>query len=126
MRADVMGKLVLRPYTIAELDQMRDALRVLCRAKPVANGGTFTPDPSKVEDQLRTHMINGTDPVDLIAAAAVRAVDNGVAMKQQLVDRWRNELINPDPRSQKTVGERLMKLRRAVVELERYKTLNGR
>lgn len=141
MRADVMGKLVLRPYTIAELDQMRDALRVLCQPSarpPRRDGVTFSvtfkggpihgpaPTMADIEDQLRTHMINGTDPLDLIAAAAVRVVDDGVNSRQFVVDRFRNMLVEHQLSDRLSVGDLLVKLRRAIIELERFKTLNGR
>lgn len=141
MRADVMGKLVLRPYTITELDQMRDALRVLREPVPgqkwrngdrvtvhFSNGGVVggasspSPTMADIEDQLRTHMINGTDPVDLIAAAVDKTINDQIAV----VDRCRERLFDPNPCDTRSLNQRLGTLRRAINKLEQLRTLNGR
>lgn len=46
-------------YSISEIDRMRSYLRVLTRQKSA----------EVIEDQLRTHMLNGTPPEDLKKAA---------------------------------------------------------
>jgi hypothetical protein len=52
-----------RRYTVAEIDRMRSALRLII-IRPNTN---YYPDEMerKIEDQLRTYMLNGTDPEEL-------------------------------------------------------------
>jgi hypothetical protein len=46
-----------RKYSVDEIERMRDAVRHLTTHL-------------EVEDQLRTYMLNGTDPEELVAAGA--------------------------------------------------------
>lgn len=53
----------MRKYSVAEIDKMRSALRFMVPLPAYSN------DIERIaEDQLRTHMLNGTDPEDLVTA----------------------------------------------------------
>jgi hypothetical protein len=64
-----------RKYSVAELDRMRQAIRLLIvgpwphvvRALPM---GMCDPVDIETEDRLRTYMLNGTEPEELEQAAA--------------------------------------------------------
>jgi hypothetical protein len=55
-------------YTVQEIDRMRDALY---RLDGTIHFTTSTPEAvaqrAKIEDRLRTHMLNGTSPEELEA-----------------------------------------------------------
>jgi hypothetical protein len=62
-----------RKYSVSEINAMRSALRTLCEPPP--GFGYYEADVDrKVELQLQTHMMNGTDPADLLSAASNRTV----------------------------------------------------
>lgn len=52
-------RVVQRKYSLAEIDRMRGSLMFLVRGNEM-----------KCEDQLRTYMLNGTDPVELERSVA--------------------------------------------------------
>lgn len=53
----------MRKYTVDEIDAMREALS--WRLLNIAGGRTPAERAAEIEDQLRTHIMNGTDPEEL-------------------------------------------------------------
>lgn len=54
-----------RKYSPAEIDSMRRSVELLYEAKH----GTFGSDPKVVEEQLRTYLMQASDPVELSSYA---------------------------------------------------------
>ena len=63
----------MRKYSISEINQMRENLRFICR------------DNSVAEDQLRTYMLNGTEPEEL-AYACFEEIQRRVQFKRRTVN----------------------------------------
>jgi hypothetical protein len=61
-----------RKYSLSEIDAMRMALQCLL----IHPGVPYQPveKTKEIEEQLRTYMINGTDPEELTKAAARRSI----------------------------------------------------
>lgn len=70
-----------RKYSIAEIDQMRAAIRSIC----IQSGVAYYPaeKTAEIEERLRTYMINGTEPVEL-RNAADKTIRQRMEMYQQL------------------------------------------
>jgi hypothetical protein len=57
-----------RPYTVSEIERMRQALQII--NTPIGISYSQTAIDARVEDQLRTYMVNGTEPDELGRRAA--------------------------------------------------------
>jgi len=69
-----------KKYSISDIDRMRNALRYL----KIENMVPYYEEElaAAVEDQLRTHMMNGTDPHEL---------EQAIQKKRQLEHEWERE-----------------------------------
>jgi len=96
---EVSYKTVERPYTVSEIDQMRQCVEKLVEG-PIymeftgdgycGSGSTYNAQEreAKIEGRLRTYMTNGTAPVEL--AEAVQEI-NRVEQEQMEASRARWE-----------------------------------
>jgi hypothetical protein len=90
----MMPKAQERRYTLAEIDRMRSAIKRRAEAWVLYSTGLFQTDPQEVrdrryEDELRTHLLNGTEPEELEEAAREEADRRKqIAFPDRLTD-WR-------------------------------------
>lgn len=61
-----------RKYSLTEIDQMRACISHLITPSSYMCSSGQDPYPEMVESQLRTHMMNGTDPEELLAAVRAK------------------------------------------------------
>ncbi len=107
MIEEMRSKMSDRKYTVDELDRMRRAIE---RCYPSGVPYMAAQRAAEVEDRLRTHMQNGTEPKELEEAAAARFQSE---MKERnLHDEFVQEVMKrrppppPPPKSAQEVLER--------------------
>ena len=75
----------MRKYDLDEIDRMRAAVMHIYRP----GGGFSEEDYRRIEDQLRTYMANGTDPVELETR-----VQDIYEQQQRIKERMRSAAVS--------------------------------
>lgn len=121
MKTEQMERINLRKYDLVELDQMRKFIRTTLRY------GISEDASAKIEDQLRTHMLNGTSVAELERYADLKQIER----LEQRVFGLRIEIINFGSHYMsgtfkiKSVADGLWRMRKAIIEIEVIKTRLG-
>ena len=77
-----------RKYSVKEIDQMRDAINAHISITSIAVSFKSSERDAQVENELRTYMLNGTDPKELMD----RADDACVRLRE-----FRDKFPEPEP-----------------------------